>query len=140
MSYVSSRKSPCHLSVTQCHLGPPAHNHPGVSVQEWHSRPSPGTHQATADSSTMHMPGPHGHLAQTDYMHEAKFVYCCYQPLVFSKPIECPLCTHNHRYPALQGSPGMCTYPDPVLLFTWVSHNICARPVVVRMFRPHTGI
>lgn len=73
MSYVSSRKSPCHPSVTQCHLRPPAQSHLGDRVQEWHTSPT-ATHKATVDSFTMPVPGPHGSLAQTCYTHEAKVV------------------------------------------------------------------
>ena len=120
MSYVSSRKSSCHPSATQCHLGPPAHSHPGDTVRDWHPRPT-GTHQAIADSSALHLLGPHGPLAQTDYVHEVKVVYCCHQPHCVQQVIESPLCTDNHTYPALPGSLGMCMSLGPVLLFTWVS-------------------
>lgn len=147
MSYVSSRKSPCHPSVTQCHLRPPAQSHLGDRVKEWHTSPT-ATYKANVDSSTIPMPGPHGSLAQTCYMHEAKVVSCCHSaPLCSSKPTEHPLRTHNHTYPTLHGSLGMCAYPGPVLLFNWVFlstktalPHVCAKPAVAHMLRPHPGI
>lgn len=76
------------------------------------------THRATVDSSTMHMPGPHGHLAQTYCMHKAKVLSCCPSaPLCSSKPIESPSHTHIPTYPAVHGSTDMCTDPGPILLF-----------------------
>lgn len=146
MSYVSSRKPPCCPSVTKSHLGPPAHSLSGDRVQEWHTSLT-GTHKATVDNSTMHMPGPHDRLAQTYCMHEAKVLSCCHSaPLCSSKPIESPSRTHIPTYPAVHGSPDMCTDPGPTLLFSSVSLSaktalpLCARPAVVRMFRPHAGI
>lgn len=83
------------------------------------------THKATVDSSTMHMPGPHGHLAHTYCMHKAKVLSCCPSaPLCSSKPIESPSHTHIPTYPAVHGSTDMCTDTGPILLFISASHVV----------------